>query len=750
MAGLAGAGGQSGEGKVYAVKVSDKQYLINKGKVKYANVEKTALALLGTGNQHRGHPGIVKLYWTFHDPMSLYFVLDLVPNGELLGRIKRLGSLTADGARYYTAQIVDAVGWMHGMGVVHRDLKPENILLDESFRVKITDFGSARVESGSPEVPSAPGTEGGGSAQPAAGVVPDQRASSFVGTAEYVSPELLIHNVTSRCSDVWAIGCILFQMLAGRPPFKGGSEYLTLEQVKRLEYTIPDGFDEVAAELVRSILVLNPASRPSIPSIRTHPFLAETVWDEIWTCDAPPMESGPVMGPPPPDSDEDEDVGEAWDRMVGADDDEDDDEEEEGGPMYFGPRHQGGDGGYQAGMAFRGVRMYGMGVGAGADGAGDSTDDGVTPQAVQRPSYNFGEYKFGDAGAGETSTVPIPTTEDVPAPTQERDITEQPVVVVGPMRTEPGPIGLPTRLSLPPTLPVILSPGLTDTDNEIAVEDDDMVPELQSTNALTDQRARTDPLRASHSSTISGVGTTSSSEGSPLGSTVGARAGSGEGMPIVGGDVEGLRTALAVMGLGSDAERLSSALAPGERPVFMSSILSRPRHRLTAVLPSKRRILVLTNTPRLLCMKEQRDRVVVKSELAFLGPATRPASVKSASSTGTPTTITGRGRSLARWKSTSSAPGGGSAGSVGSSSGAAVAAVVSAGERTGPEVEPIALETVQSVETKGEKSFIIQTLSKAYTYVADNPEEATRWVQQIKEAQNRKPRRASMLSSRPN
>ncbi|KAG8743006.1 pkb-activating kinase-like protein [Ceratobasidium sp. 414] len=746
MAGLAGAGGQGGDGKVYAVKVLDKQYLINKGKVKYANVEKTALALLGTGNQHRGHPGIVKLYWTFHDVMSLYFVLDLVPNGELLARIKQLGSLTADGARYYTSQIVDAVGWMHGMGVIHRDLKPENILLDEAFRVKITDFGSARVESGNPEVPSAPGTDGGPT------VVPDQRASSFVGTAEYVSPELLINNVTSRCSDVWAIGCILFQMLAGRPPFKGGSEYLTLEQVKRLEYVIPDKFDETAGELVKSILVLDPASRPTIPAIRTHAFLANTAWDEVWTCDVPPMESGPVMGPPPPDSDDEgTDVGEAWDRMVGGGDDE---EEEEGGPMYFGQRHQGGDArylggdGYQGGMVFRGVRTYGMGAHgtAGADGVGytggDSTDDGITPRAVQRPSYSFAEYKFGDAGTGETSTVPIPITEDV-APPKERDITEQPVVVAGPLHTEPSQIGQPSRVSLPPTLPVILSPGLPNGDNDIAVEDDDMVPELLSANALTDQRARTDPLRASHSSTVSGVGTTSSSEGSPLGSTVGtgARTGSGERMPIVGGEVEGLRAALAVVGLGGDAERLSSVLAPGEKPVFLSSILSRPRHRLTAVLPSKRRILVLTDAPRLLCMKEQRDRVVVKSELAFPAAGARPASVKSASSTATPVSTNGRGRTLARWKSSSSALG---VGTAGSSSGAAVAA-----EGEGPEVEPIALETVEGVETKGEKSFVIQTRSKAYTYVAENPEEATRWVQQIKTMQNRKPRRPSLLSSRP-
>ncbi|QRW11398.1 3-phosphoinositide dependent protein kinase-1 [Ceratobasidium sp. AG-Ba] len=727
MAGLAGAGGYGGEGKVYAVKVSDKQYLINKGKVKYANVEKTALALLGTGNQHRGHPGIVKLHWTFHDPMSLYFVLDLVPNGELLGRIKKLGSLTADGARYYTAQIVDAVGWMHGMGVIHRDLKPENILLDEAFRVRITDFGSARVESGNPDAPSAPGTDGG-SAQ-----VPDQRASSFVGTAEYVSPELLINNVTSRCSDVWAIGCIIFQMLAGRPPFKGGSEYLTLERVKRLEYVIPDRFDMTAGELVKSILVLDPAARPTIPAIRAHAFLNEIAWDELWTSEAPPMESGPVLGPPPPDSD-DEDVGDAWDRMIGGDDE---DEDEEGGPMYFGPKSSGpavpdGQGarhvdadGYQPGIAFQGTQTYGMGLyggSVGADGVGYGT------------AYNFDGYKFGEAGTA-TSTIPIPRTDSLPPPTSEQNATDQPPLAVpGTLRSEPGHIGLPSRLSLPPTLPVILSPGLTDTAHEVAVEDEDMVPELQSTNASNDQRARMDPLRASHSSTISGVGTTSSSEGSPLGSTIGTgvRSGSGERVAVVGGDVEGLRTALAVMGLGSDAERLTSALAPGELPVFMSSILSRPRHRLTAVLPSKRRILVLTDTPRLLCIKEQRDRVVIKSELAFLGGAARPTSVKSASSSATPTAAsTVRGRSLARWKSSSSVPG--------SNAGAA---------EVDADIEPIPIETVQSVEVKGEKSFVIQTMSKAYTYVAESSEEAVKWVEQIKATQ-RKPRRGSLLASRP-
>ena len=126
----------------------------------YAVVEKNALAILSSGN----HPGIVRLHSAFHDSTSLCashllcccsavceltcfadLVLSLAPNGDLRELVKRSGSLSLSCARYYIAQLIDTVQWIHSKGILHRDLKPENILLDSEMRIKLTDFGSAYI-----------------------------------------------------------------------------------------------------------------------------------------------------------------------------------------------------------------------------------------------------------------------------------------------------------------------------------------------------------------------------------------------------------------------------------------------------------------------------------------------------------------------------------------------------------------------------------------------------------------------------
>ncbi|KAI5291057.1 pkb-activating kinase-like protein [Ascosphaera aggregata] len=301
--------------KEYAVKILDKRHIIKEKKVKYVNIEKDTL------NRLTEHPGVVRLYYTFQDERSLYFVLDLANNGELLGHLKKTGTFDEECTQFYGAQILDAIDYMHRHGIIHRDLKPENLLLDDRMHVKITDFGTAKIlprqpqHNGSSSITTANVTTAATTANstsnnndndinnnitraPSADPDPSRssspsasdKASSFVGTAEYVSPELLLDKCACRASDLWAFGCIIYQLLAGRPPFKAANEYLTFQKIIALDYEFPYGFPAVARDLVERLLVLDPAQRPSIDKLKSHEFFDGVVWGRsLWKQKAPQL-----------------------------------------------------------------------------------------------------------------------------------------------------------------------------------------------------------------------------------------------------------------------------------------------------------------------------------------------------------------------------------------------------------------------------------------------------------------------------
>lgn len=280
-------------GKEYAIKVLDKRHIIKEKKVKYVNIEKDTL------NRLTDHPGVVRLYYTFQDEQSLYFVLDLASSGELLGVLKRITTFDEECTRFYGAEILDTIDYMHARGVIHRDLKPENVLLDDQMHVKITDFGTAKILDMPKKSSTTANGESPGAGNPMDGSE-DNRANSFVGTAEYVSPELLTDKRACKASDLWAFGCIIYQLLAGRPPFKAGNEYLTFQKIVALDYQFPKGFPEIAKDLVDRLLVLDPASRLSIEHIKNHEFFDGISWGRgLWKQKAPRLKSfNPLMAEP--------------------------------------------------------------------------------------------------------------------------------------------------------------------------------------------------------------------------------------------------------------------------------------------------------------------------------------------------------------------------------------------------------------------------------------------------------------------
>lgn len=263
--------------KEYAIKVLEKRHIIKEKKIKYVNIEKNTL------NRLTEHPGIVRLYYTFQDETSLYYVLDLCNGGELLGVLKKTGTFDVECTRFYGAEILDAISYMHSRGVIHRDLKPENVLLNNDMHVKITDFGTAKLLKDPRETMALEAQERGIPEPPSQDDKDDSRAASFVGTAEYVSPELLTSKSACKASDLWAFGCIIYQLLAGRPPFKAGSEYLTFQKIVNLEYEFPPGFPLAARDLVERCLVLDPARRLTVEHIKNHEFFdgqhfGKTLW----------------------------------------------------------------------------------------------------------------------------------------------------------------------------------------------------------------------------------------------------------------------------------------------------------------------------------------------------------------------------------------------------------------------------------------------------------------------------------------
>ncbi|KAI7900540.1 kinase-like domain-containing protein [Cokeromyces recurvatus] len=250
---------------LFALKVLSKRDMIQRNKVKRVMVEQ---AILSTAN----HPFIVPLYHSFQSREYVYFCMEFCVGGEFFRALQnRPGRvLKEEEAKFYAAEVVAALEYLHLMGIVFRDLKPENILLHESGHLMLSDFDlSVQSPSAAPPTISRPSSPFS-SRQQQQPLLDTRscmniRANSFVGTEEYLAPEVIKGNGHTSTVDWWTLGILIYEMLIGYTPFKGSTRDETFEQILHNSIVFPeDHFNPLTStckSFIRQLLTKNETKR---------------------------------------------------------------------------------------------------------------------------------------------------------------------------------------------------------------------------------------------------------------------------------------------------------------------------------------------------------------------------------------------------------------------------------------------------------------------------------------------------------
>jgi len=186
-----------------------------------------------------------------------------------------------DLVKFWMAEVICALEYLHvEIKVIHRDLKPENLLVDANWHILLTDFGTSKIFEDEDD-----------------GSIP--RKGSFVGTPEYMPPELVKSTESCYASDLWSLGCTLYQLICGRPPFRGVTEYLTMQKVQEgLKVIVyPDPFPELAKDLIERLLQPNPLERigaSNYADLKKHPFFEGINWENLHAQNVPEIR-GPTV-----------------------------------------------------------------------------------------------------------------------------------------------------------------------------------------------------------------------------------------------------------------------------------------------------------------------------------------------------------------------------------------------------------------------------------------------------------------------
>ncbi|XP_078615158.1 protein kinase C iota type-like isoform X10 [Branchiostoma floridae x Branchiostoma japonicum] len=290
--------------RIYAMKVVKKELVNDDEDIDWVQTEKHVFETASN------HPFLVGLHSCFQTESRLFFVIEFVNGGDLMFHMQRQRKLPEDHARFYAAEISCALNFLHERGIVYRDLKLDNVLLDSDGHVKLTDYGMCKE-----------------------GLHPGDTTSTFCGTPNYIAPEILRGEDYGSSVDWWALGVLLFEMLAGRSPFDivGNTEnpdqhtedYLfqacchfysrahstsVPTELKPREQSVEDIFEVIlektiriprslsvrAASALKGFLNKNPAERlgcapvTGFSDIQHHTFFKPIDWDALEARQVPP------------------------------------------------------------------------------------------------------------------------------------------------------------------------------------------------------------------------------------------------------------------------------------------------------------------------------------------------------------------------------------------------------------------------------------------------------------------------------
>ena len=313
-------------GDVYAMKVIKKAVVEEKGQISNVRRERDIMAAVY-------HPCVIRLCYTFQNEVYLFWVMEYLNGGDIRCLLSALGALGEDMAKFFAAEVVLALEYLHDMGIVHRDLKPDNLLIDSKGHVKVTDFGLSRYGLEDLDFYSAfPGEDPSNSALrklgkllPAEGntkpsqtapnssprasnpnydefmkkMVPDlssdrseieNKWKSKVGTPDYIAPEVILGLGHGKEVDWWSLGVMLYEFLLGVPPFSAGTTEEIFENIINENIVWPeicDDFTEEAYDLISRLLATNIEDRITLAEIKSHPFFASIDWNTLPSSDAP-------------------------------------------------------------------------------------------------------------------------------------------------------------------------------------------------------------------------------------------------------------------------------------------------------------------------------------------------------------------------------------------------------------------------------------------------------------------------------